>query len=453
MYGHPQNLVRLVQLIFLVAFIHGYNWDMKKLTIKDPLGPRVLLKDMQDRGAIQYLEWGWLFNADAPHHSRNLWHDLELEGNITTVEQAREHALKDKCFVRGTTLWVNEHMVVGHAMYDIQAMQLLNLADLKVDRIVLQRAPCINADLCAGVGTWDGWFKGFYTAMLEAFSPGKPIPIYLRFAWQDRKAKPMCLSHSFTPAGETECKHEWMFTGQPQNNASHLWGKNKGMNECWEKIFLMQPVKAVERIFKRNCNGCFENAISADTVERFKTAARKLTKEYDDNSAETLAAMPTSYFKTDAPIRVTLAHRGTKATRQINNIQLLIDTLQHTLRPPVFDLQIYNTSNNTRGYAEQMKVAMHTQIMIAEHGAWQSQMIYMRNGSFWIDMQGNYEHGEFNNFKKLARVFGIFYDHVTTKGLTFHPQDDFSISKLECLKVAKLALQYANDKPYIFNVQ
>ena len=40
---------------------------------------------------------------------------------------------------------------------------------------------------------------------------------------------------------------------------------------------------------------------------------------------------------------------------------------------------------------------------------------------------------------------------VTTKGLTFHPQDDFSISKVECLKVAELALQYANDKPYMFN--
>ena len=49
--------------------------------------------------------------------------------------------MKDSCFVRGTTLWINEHMVVGHVMYDIIAMQLLNLGDLKVDRIVLQRAP------------------------------------------------------------------------------------------------------------------------------------------------------------------------------------------------------------------------------------------------------------------------------------------------------------------------
>ena len=444
----------LIALVGSLLIGDAYKWDMKQLTIKDPLGSEVKLKDMQDRGAIQYLEWGWIFNADAPHHSRNLWHDLELEGNITTVEQAREHALKDRCFVRGTTLWVNEHMVVGHAMYDIQAMQLLNLVDLKVDRIVLQRAPCINADLCAGVGTWDGWFKGFYMAMLEAFSPDKPIPIYVRFAWQERKAKPICLGHKYTPLSETPCQYEWMYTGNPDNNASYLWAKkDKGPNECWEKIFLMQPVKAVERLFKRNCNGCFENAISADTVARFKTAARNLTKDYDDNSPEALAALPTSYFKENAPIHVTLAHRGSKATRQINNLQLLIDTLQHTLRPPAFELHIYNTSNNTRGYAEQMKVAMQTQIMIAEHGAWQSQMIYMRNGSLWIDMQGNYEHGEFRNFQKLARVFGVFYDHVTTKGLTFHPQDDFSISKVECLKVAELALQYASDKPYTFNVR
>ena len=187
--------------------------------------------------------------------------------------------MKDRCFVRGTTLWVNEHMVVGHAMYDIQAMQLLNLVDLKVDRIVLQRAPCINADLCAGVGTWDGWFKGFYMAMMDAFSPEKPIQIYLRFAWQERKAKPICLGHKYTPLSETECRHEWMYTGNPNNNASFLRSKkNNGPNECWESIFLMQPVKAVERIFKRNCNGCFENAISADTVARFQMAAHQLDK-------------------------------------------------------------------------------------------------------------------------------------------------------------------------------
>ena len=69
--------------------------------------------------------------------------------------------------------------------------------------------------------------------------------------------------------------------------------------------------------------------------------------------------------------------------------------------------------------------------------------IYMRNGSYWIDMHGNYNHGEFHNFEKLAKVFGVYYDSVVTKGLTFHPQDDFAISKLECLKVAELALQYS----------
>lgn len=444
----------LLNLLLVVQLGWSKEWDLRRLQLDDPLPEPTTLKDMQDRGTIQYLEWGWLFNADQPHHSRNLWHDLELEGNITTVEEAKEHAMKDSCFVRGTTLWINEHMVVGHVMYDIIAMQLLNLGDLKVDRIVLQRAPCMNVDLCAGVGTWEGWFKGFFIALMDAFSPEHPIPIYMRFAWQEKNENHVCLGHKYGSKSETPCQREWFWTGKPENQLmmKNAMGKNGGLNWCWEEIFFLQNIKAFERIFKRNCNGCFQNGISESTVKRFKAAAYNLTRRYDDVSPATLSKAPKLHFPQSGPIVVTLAHRSMAATRSINNIDLLINTLRHTLRPPVFDFRVYNTSNNTRGYAEQMEVAMHTQVMIAEHGAWQSQLIYMRNGSYWIDMHGNYNHGEFHNFEKLAKVFGVYYDSVVTKGLTFHPQDDFAISKLECLRVAELALQYSLDRPFVHNL-
>ena len=438
-------------VLHLCACTIAKTWDLRRLQLKDPLPVPTTLKDMQDRGTIQYLEWGWLFNADQPHHSRNLWHDLELEGNITTMEQAKEYAMKDSCFVRGTTLWINEHMVVGHVMYDIIAMQLMNLADIEIDRIVLQRAPCMNADLCAGVGTWDGWFKGFFIALMDAFSPNHPIPLYMRFAWQEKNENHVCLGHRFTPKSETPCQRDWFWTGKQQNQAvmANAMGKNGGLNKCWEEVFFLQNIKAFERIFKRNCNGCFENGISEDTVRRFKNAAYNLTRDY---GREAPTDAPKHFFSENGPIVVTLAHRGPTATRSINNLDLLVKTLRHTLRAPVFDFRVYNTTNNTRGYAEQMKVAMDTQIMISEHGAWQSQVIYMRNGSYWIDMHGTYRHGEFMNFAKLSKVFGVYYDHVVTTKLTFHPQDDFEITNLECLRVAELALQYAEDRPFLHNI-
>jgi hypothetical protein len=449
-----KRMVRAMSLALIIQLVLGAEWDIKRLQLKDPLPESVTLKDMQDRGTIQYLEWGWLFNGDQPHHSRNLWHDVELEGNITTLEQAKEERMKDSCFVRGTTLWINEHMVVGHIMYDIIILQLLDLADVKIDRIVLQRAPCMNADLCAGVGTWDGWFKGFFIALMDAFATDHPIPVYMRFAWQDKHEKPVCLGHKYVPKSETPCERNWFWTAKAENQAlmRNAMGKDGKPNSCWEEVFFLQSVKAFEKIFKRNCNGCFANGISEKTVKKFKNAAYKLTLPFDGGESGASGKAPSQHFTADAPIVVTLAHRGPGATRSINNIEFLIDTLRHLLRPPVFDFRVYMTSNNTRGYAEQMVVAMESQIMIAEHGAWQSQMIYMRNGSFWIDMHGDYKHGEFQNFEKLARVFGLYYDSVTTKGLTFHPQDDFAISKIECLHVAKLALQYAQDRPFMHNV-
>jgi hypothetical protein len=81
-------------------------------------------------------------------------------------------------FLNGTTLWINEHMAVGHAMYDLWIIEALKSE--KVTRIVIQRAPYINADLCVGLGSWGTFFRGFYTAVIDAFQPG--VPIYLCFS-------------------------------------------------------------------------------------------------------------------------------------------------------------------------------------------------------------------------------------------------------------------------------
>ena len=82
--------------------------------------------------------------------------------------------------MQGTTFWVNEHMNVGHVMYDIALIQVLQSTN--VDRIILQRAPCMNMNLCAGIGTFETFFKGFYIAMLEAANI--TAPIFVRWTWQ-----------------------------------------------------------------------------------------------------------------------------------------------------------------------------------------------------------------------------------------------------------------------------
>jgi hypothetical protein len=103
--------------------------------------------------------------------------------------------------LQGTTIWVNEHMAVGHVMYDIpfiQAMQSTNVRRIVIqvsvyyiiinnmfnfnlflyysNIVLIQRSVC-NDDHCMGVGTWNSFFLGYYTSMIDAFRPG--IPIYM----------------------------------------------------------------------------------------------------------------------------------------------------------------------------------------------------------------------------------------------------------------------------------
>jgi hypothetical protein len=73
-------------------------------------------------------------------------------------------------------------MNVGHVMYDIALMQVLQ--STTIDRIILQRAPCMNMNLCSGLGTFETFFKGMYIAMIEAANASAHIPIFVRWTWQ-----------------------------------------------------------------------------------------------------------------------------------------------------------------------------------------------------------------------------------------------------------------------------
>ena len=80
-------------------------------------------------------------------------------------------------YLNGTTIYVNEFMALGHVPYDLQMLEVMRLVP-KVNRIILQRAPCEHPTLCLGMNPWDGWFKGFYKAAAMAFQPN--ITVYRR---------------------------------------------------------------------------------------------------------------------------------------------------------------------------------------------------------------------------------------------------------------------------------
>jgi hypothetical protein len=148
----------------LYAETGALNWDVKYLATDVP--NNATLQDMIRLGSVQDEQWGCIDNVNKVSNGRNKWHHR----GENAVRASNNPLL-------GVTVWINEFQAVGHARYDLFVAQALK--SLPVDRIILQRAPCVTSDLCQGIGTWNSFFQAMYASMVDAFRPG--VPVFVRF--------------------------------------------------------------------------------------------------------------------------------------------------------------------------------------------------------------------------------------------------------------------------------
>ncbi len=257
------------------------------------------------------------------------------------------------------------------------------------------------------------------------------IPIFVRWTWQEKDMKPLYVT-SRDPDGYLT----------PPKDKVH------------RNIFL-SSAKCFEKLVRRNtrCMTCFYPGISADAVQKFKATAYTMLPKTADNR-------PTpSYFERDAPIVISHVYRadfnGQGVRRRIDNIGFMRDQLLAAFGQDKtkYRLNFINSSNYSRGFVEQMHLVATSHIVLTEHGAFQSNLMYMRNGSFMIDLRGNYTHGEFRNFENLAQMFGVYYHHVVTQGLESHRDSGFNVSEGEMQQAIGMMQQYISEKPYAFNMK
>ena len=84
------------------------------------------LEELVHMGAVQQARNSCLTDTARSLHSKN---------------QVKPNSLRSDAYaLPGTTYWINDFLAVGHMMYDIQFLELLQ--NNAIDRIVLQRAPC-----------------------------------------------------------------------------------------------------------------------------------------------------------------------------------------------------------------------------------------------------------------------------------------------------------------------
>lgn len=122
-----------------------HRFEMVKLQ-----GSPTAAEEKLPRNIMNIQDWGCMLNTQTAHDSKNPWRKLDSDKALI---------VQDPAFLNGTTIWINEWMAVGHAMYDIAMIQVFET--MKVDRIVLQRDSC-HENLCAGISTFDGWWECKY---------------------------------------------------------------------------------------------------------------------------------------------------------------------------------------------------------------------------------------------------------------------------------------------------
>lgn len=343
--------------------------------------------------------------------------------NPFTPASGRDH------LISGTTVWINEWMTIGHALYDTILLQIL--ASTKVDRIVLQRSSHDVDHLGDGLGTWEMWFKNFYAAIIMATQPG--VPIYVRFR------EPLPHTAHFLSIDE---KSGVVTDRVDSGNLLRIWQGTEYY--CGDTIITRNHDPRVEWLG--------HNAFSPDAIARFRYWAYILTRPLQSSAPRLRHDFPTN-----GPMVITHHYRHAHASRHMTNWQVLREALQRAFPAPRFLVRSIETTEQTSasGALQQIRDTAETQVLITEHGATQSNLLYLRNASFLLDLRGHYfkeEKGHIAMVRGVAQAAGVFFDYVYTANLANHEQQSFAIQENEVAEVVRKVQSYVDSQVYKINM-
>ena len=351
--------------------------------------------------------WVCLTDTNKPKHSVN---------RVVKMPN-RTASTYDPDFLTGTTYWLNEYMHVGHITFDSVLIQILKT--VKIDRVVMQRAAC-HANLCFGVGTWRSFWSAYFAAAFEAANQSN-VPVYIRWSWTERDLKPNFVS-------------------------THIEGYENYNVSPIPKSIVSRPHVCMEHVLRRGPEywGNFHGSKSPEAIQGFKRAAY---------SAKSIGTPLSTHFSASSPYVILFSYRGNKGSRHIANSNWLVNRLKSSFPLPSYILRTMNNGVLSNTAEMQIRSMAEANVVITNHGAFEGNVIYMRNASLLIELAGEYYNPEFRFFQHLSHDFGVFYSRIHTINLQGHAQLCFNITTVEVQEIIYLVRDYFTLKPYIFNVK
>lgn len=401
------------------------------------------------------------------HHNRICLSNTNTAVHCVNRVRGFPEEVSFPAYLPNNTYWFNEYLHVGHIHYDIVLMQLL--ATTSVDRIVLQRTGCFST-LCHGIGTIESFYKGYFAAVLEAFNQSH-VPVYMRFTHRSREVDAYYFS------AHTE-------------NFYYPDGSPPGHNP-YPKIEL-QGLTCFDDVYRRAAPNYGATALlSPKTVQRFKqTAYNMLNKHYErfggpaitgdrafsyfnnrdllrhsasansvsssgvgGHSIKPLTYQPlTEHFTGQPPYRILLAYRGIGSTRYISNLDTFVQSLATFFPAPTYEIALLDTSSGRLTFQEQLHAVASSYVVLSNHGAFEGNMIYMRNSSLLVEIFGHYGNNEIHTFHRLALVLGLYYARVHPRNMTDHQMKSFVLSTEDIEGTGNIIKEYFQRKAYQRNM-
>jgi hypothetical protein len=163
----------------------------------------------------------------------------------------------------------------------------------------------------------------------------------------------------------------------------------------------------------------------------------------------------TTYFKSiNPPYNILFSYRGPKASsRRIENLDETVAVLKNAFPSDEYNWILYNNSDPYTTWETQVEKVGNAHIVITNHGAFEGNMIYMRNGSLLIEIFGHYGNNEIHTFHRLALMFGVFYSRVHPMGLTDHMSPTFNLSRIDFDCIIDTVKDYFEKKPFRHNIE
>ena len=340
-----------------------YNWSFLSTQLHSfPLmneSPK--MEEMVARKAVRHARECCLTHANHPVHIRNT---LKVGYNSTDLRISPSYT-----FLYNTTFWINEYLHMGHVHYIIAVIQILQM--VKVDRIVMQRAICFGT-LCWGLNTMESWYKGFFAALLEA--AGQPMmPVYVRWSGRDKYVRPMYFSI---------------------HTADNYVSEKNITDEQQKKPILLQFLTCFEELYSHdNLRLGAIPAVSTAAAQKFKQAAYRMV-----NITHPIPLQ----FPRGPPYTILFGYRNGKLSRSMDNDAEFISKLKLRFPEPEYIINALNPSDPPLGFKAQIKAVAEAHVVIANHGAFEMNMIYMKNSSLLMEIFGDYSVQEMHTFHRTG---------------------------------------------------